>query len=442
MIQLLLVKLHRWSLLQVSAETDPSSFICFTKNVIIMKPLRAFSIIIVVLVIASSSNIFSSFRLNDNHVDSSVGSSYLIENIFFLSGDGKSSFSSSLLQTTSAQEQEEQLAEQQGGGGEKEEEQEENGKDSDMAMEKSEGQDEAQSESDPYTEQDQQKGSQEERLQRELGEVEEEPQEREQIKADCEPGEHFDSGIDLCIPYQEKVCDDQIDNDRDDKVDSKDLDCLLTKNEQEQREHDNNLNEQDDNEKLTQEEGRIANLNNEKENNIKKSPMTLEQQDNNIFQNDSASSGSYGTVNGAQNNQNLTNSNSSVAVRDINNNNNTLLNKSLSSSNASAAEDNLTLTCPPHGITMVPGTQGTLTCTLESKGDKPENLIIDCSGLQNSKIECYIDGQYLMKRTLINPMSHIDFSIVLVSQSVPPTSAGTYSFDISVSKCNNSDDQC
>jgi hypothetical protein len=169
--------------------------------------------------------------------------------------------------------------------------------------------------------------------------------------------------------------------------------------------------------------------------------MTLEQQDNNIFQNDSSSSGSYGTVNGAQNNQNLTNSNSPVAVLDINNNNNTLLNKSLSSSNASAAKDNLTLTCPPDGITMVPGTQATLTCTLESKGDKPENLIIDCSGLQNSRIECYIDGQYLTKRTLINPMSHIDFSIVLVSQSVPPTAAGTYSFDIGVAKCNNSD-QC
>jgi hypothetical protein len=423
--------------------TRPLLFV-LQKIVIVMKPLSVFSIIIVVLVIAGSSNIFSSFRLNDNHVDSSIGSSSFIENIFFLSGDGKSSFSPSLLQPTSAQEQEEQVAEQQEEGKgeeEKEEEQEENGKDSDMAMEKSEGQDEAQSESEPYAEQDEQKSSQEEQLQRERAEGGgEEPQEREQIKADCEPGEHFDSGIDVCIPDQEKVCDDQIDNDRDGKVDSKDPDCLPTKNEQEQQEHDS-LNEQDDNEKLTQEEGRIANLNNEQENNTKKSPMTLEQQDNNIFQNDSASSGSYGTVNGAQNNQNLTNSNSSVAVRDINNNNNTLFNKSLSSSNASAAEDNLTLTCPPRGITMVPGAQATLTCTLESKGDKPENLIIDCSGLQNSRIECYIDGQYLTKRTLINPMSHIDFSIVLVSQSVPPTAAGTYSFDISVAKCNNSD-QC
>lgn len=393
-----------------------------------MIPLRVFSIITVVLVIASSGNIFSSFRLNDDHVNSSIGSSSpLIDNIFFfLSGDGKSSFSSSLLQTTSAQEQEEQGEEQQGVGEEEEKEQEENGKDSDNAMEKSEGQDEAESESDPSTEQDQQKGSQEERSQGELEEGEEEPQERDEIKADCRPGEHFDSAINACIPDQEKVCDDQRDNDRDSKVDSEDLDCLPTKNEQ-----------------LTQgEEARIANSNNEQENKTNESPTTLEQQDNNTFQNDSASSGSYGTVDGAQNNQNLTNSNSSVPVRDINNNdNNTLLNKSLSSSNASAAEGNLTLTCPPIGVTMVPGEQATLTCTLESKGDKPENLIIDCSGLQNSRIECYIDGQYLTKRTLINPMSHIDFSIVLVSQSMPPTAAGTYSFDISVDKCINSD-QC
>lgn len=399
-----------------------------------MKPLRVFLIITVVLVIASSGNIFSSFRLNDNHVNSSIGSSSsLIDNIFFfLSIDGKSSFSSSLLQTTSAQELEEQEAEQQEeeGGGEKEEEQEENGKDSDNAMEKSEGQDEAESESDPSTEQDQQKGSQEERSQGELEEGEEEPQERDEIKADCRPGEHFDSATDVCIPDQEKVCDDQKDNDRDGKVDSKDLDCLPTKNEQ-----------------ITQgEEARIANSNNEQENKTNESPTTLEQQDNNTFQNDSASSDSYGTVDGAQNNQNLTNSNSSVAVRDINNNdndndNNTSLNKSLSSSNASAVEDNLTLTCPPIGVTMVPGEQATLTCIVESKGDKPENLIIDCSGLQNSRIECYIDGQYLTKRTLINPMSHIDFSIVLISQSTPPTAAGTYSFDISVDKCINSD-QC
>jgi hypothetical protein len=410
--------------------TCPLLFI-LKKIVIVMKPLRVFSIITVVLVIASSGNIFSSFRLNDNHVNSSIGSSSsLIDNIFFfLSGDGKSSFSSSLLQTTSAQELEEQEAEQQEEGGEdKEEEQEENGKDSDMAMEKSEEEDEAESESDPSTEQDQQKGSQEERPQTELEEGEEEPQERDEIKADCRPGEHFDSAIDACIPDQEKVCDDQRDNDRDSKVDSEDLDCLPTKNEQ-----------------LTQgEEARIANSNNEQENKSNESPTTLEQQDNNTFQNESVSSGSYGTIDGAQNNQNLANSNSSVSVHDINNNNNnnnTSLNKSLSSSNASAAEGNLTLTCPPTGVTMVPGEQATLTCTLESKGDKPENLIIDCSGLQNSRIECYIDGQYLTKRTLINPMSHIDFSIVLISQSMPPTAAGTYSFDISVDKCINSD-QC
>ena len=393
-----------------------------------MQPLRVFSIITVVLVIASSGNIFSSYRLNDNHVNSSIGSSSsLIDNIFFfLSVGSKSSFSSSLLQTTSAQELEEQEAEQEGGGGEKEEEQEENGKDSDMAIEKSEGQDEAQSEIDPSTEQDQQKGTQDERSQGELEEGEEIPQERDEIKADCGSEEHFDSAIDACIPDQEKVCDDQRDNDRDGKVDSEDLDCLPTKNEQ-----------------LTQgEEARIANSNNEQENKTNESSTTLEQQDNNTFQNDSASSGSYGTIEGAQNNQNLTNSNSSVAVRDINNNNNnTSLNKSLSSPNTSAAEGNLTLTCPPVGVTMVPGEQATLTCTLESKGDMPENLIIDCSGLQNSRIECYIDGQYLTKRTLINPMSHIDFSIVLISQSMPPTAAGLYSFDISVDKCINSD-QC
>jgi hypothetical protein len=410
-----------------------------------MKPLRVFSIITVVLVIASSGNIFSSFKLNDDHVNSSIGSSSpLIDNIFFfLSVDGKSSFSSSLLQTTSAQELEEQDAEQQEGGGEKEEEQEENGKDSDMAIEKSEGQDEAQSESDPSTEQDQQKGTQDERSQGELEEGEEEPQERDEIKADCRPGEHFDSAIDVCIPNQEKVCDDQRDNDRDGKVDSKDLDCVSTKNEQEQQQQEyDNLNEHGDNENLTQrEESRIANSNNEQENKTNESPTKLEQQDNNIFQNDSASSGSYGTADGAQNNQNLTNNNSSVAARDINNNNTSSLNKSLSSSNASAAEGNLTLTCPPVGVTMVPGEQATLTCTLESKGDKPENLIIDCSGLQNSRIECYIDGQYLTKRTLINPMSHIDFSIVLISQSMPPTAAGLYSFDISIDKCINSD-QC
>jgi hypothetical protein len=412
-----------------------------------MKLLRVFSVITVVLVIVSISNFISSLRINDNDINSGIGSSSLIENSFLLSTDGKSSFSASLLQPTIAQEQEEQGAEQQEEGrGEEEEEQEENGKDSDMVVEKSEGQDEVQSESEPYTEQDEQKSSQEERLPRERGEgegEEEEPQEGAQIKADCERGEHFDSGIDVCIPDREKVCDDQIDNDRDGEVDSKDLDCLLAKNEQEQQEHDN-LNEHHENEKLTQEEGIIVNLNNEQENNTKKIPMTLKQQDNNIFQNDSTSSASHGTVNGAQNNQNLTNSNSSVAVRDIinNNNNNALLNKSLSSSNASAAEDNLTLTCPPGGITMVPGTQATLTCTLESKGDQPENLMIDCSGLQSSRIECYIDGQYLTKRTLINPMSHIDFSIVLVSEYVPPTAAGTYPFDISVAKCNNSDDQC
>jgi hypothetical protein len=396
-----------------------------------MQILRVLSIMTLVVIIGATSNNIFSLKSNYKNVDTGIQSSSIIGGIFSYDND-KFVSSSSLLQTTSAQEQEEE----QGAEQQREEEGEENENENpDAVDEKGEEQDEANGEREPSTEQQQQEGSsKEESLQ-----IEEQPQEQEQIKSDCRPGEHFDSEVDLCIPDQENICDDDKDNVGDSKIGSKDSDCLPNKIEEEQLEQDNNnnLNEQDESEKSLEEEV-IVPLDDEQENNLSKKPITLERQDNNTSPSNSISPGGYDLVNRGQENQNLTNSDSKGMPENNNNTNSTSLIEPLSSSAASVEEDGFILTCNPGGVTMIPGEHASLTCTLENKGNKTENMVIDCSGLQASGIGCYVDGQYLSKKSLIKQMSSINFSILLVSESAPPTPAGTYPFDISVVKCTNS----
>jgi hypothetical protein len=362
-----------------------------------MQLLRVFSIIITVLIIiASSSNIsFKSGNDVNNGINTRV--SHIVDNILLSSIDDKLIFSS-LLQTISAEEQVQQEVDQ-----------EDKGKDSDSVIEREEEQDRGQSERESSIGQEQ-----------EQQDIEEEEQKQGDVKQDCRPGQHFDFEVGSCLPDQEKVCDEE--KDTDSRVDP---DCLTNKNDQEQQD-----NKHEDKEKLLPGEGE-ASLDNKEYDNGGKNPVPIEEQNNSL------SSGSHNTKDKAQNStQNLTDSHSTAAT----NNNNASLDESHQYANASVVEEvSFTLICDEEGAEMVPGTEDSITCTIENKTPKPIELVLGCSGLDSTGIECHINGQHSIGRTLINEMSYTNFSVLLVSRSSPPAPVGSYPFTISAEECINSD---
>jgi hypothetical protein len=160
-----------------------------------------------------------------------------------------------------------------------------------------------------------------------------------------------------------------------------------------------------------------------------------EQQNNN--NNNNTSLDSYDTEGRAQKTQNLTDSNSTTTTRS---NNNASLDEFYQYANASAAaEDSFRLNCHPAETEMVPGTEGSITWTVGNKTPKPIELVLECSGLDGTGIECYINGEYPTGTTLVNQMSHTNFSVLVVSRSSPPVPAGSYPFTISAEECINPD---
>jgi uncharacterized membrane protein len=104
----------------------------------------------------------------------------------------------------------------------------------------------------------------------------------------------------------------------------------------------------------------------------------------------------------------------------------------------SALEDRLSIECHPTDIEVEPGEHASINCTVENKTADPMEIVMECSGLEGTGIECYINGEYPIVRTLTG-MSDTNFSVIIVSSSSPPVSAGSYPFIITLDECINSD---
>jgi hypothetical protein len=193
-----------------------------------------------------------------------------------------------------------------------------------------------------------------------------------------------------------------------------------------EKDQQDNKEEQNDKEKLSI--GEEASLDNKENGMDGENPISMEQQNNNT------SSGSSDTEDKAQNSQNRTDSHTTTT------DNNASLNE-FRYTNASAPEDNnsFTLKCQPEDAEMLPGEEGSITCTIENKTPKPIKLVLECSGLQNTGIECYINGEHLAEMALIKETSHTNFSVLIISHSSPPVPAGSYPFTIRAEECINSD---
>jgi hypothetical protein len=120
------------------------------------------------------------------------------------------------------------------------------------------------------------------------------------------------------------------------------------------------------------------------------------------------------------------------------NNSTTSFNEFDNPTNASTLEDRLSMQCNPPEVEVKPGEDASINCTIENKSSETIEIAVGCLGLEDTGIQCYINGEYPMRSTL-SEMSDTDFSIVLVSSSSPPVPAGSYPFVISVDECINSD---
>jgi hypothetical protein len=75
--------------------------------------------------------------------------------------------------------------------------------------------------------------------------------------------------------------------------------------------------------------------------------------------------------------------------------------------------------------------EDSITCTIENKTPKPIEMVLECSGLDSTGIECHISGEHPLGTTLIKETSFTNFSVFLVSRSSPPAPVGSYPFTIS-----------
>jgi hypothetical protein len=127
-----------------------------------------------------------------------------------------------------------------------------------------------------------------------------------------------------------------------------------------------------------------------------------------------------------------------AAAIDNNEKNITSFNGFRNLTNASPLEDRLSIECHPTAVEMEPGEDASINCTVENKSSDRIEIIMECSGLMGTGIECYINGEYPMGMTLTE-MTDTNFSVILVSSSSPAVPAGSYRFSISVDECVNSD---
>ena len=133
-------------------------------------------------------------------------------------------------------------------------------------------------------------------------------------------------------------------------------------------------------------------------------------------------------VNPAQRNSSITQP-SNYTKSDNNTSNKTT--KAINSS-IIATEGPFPLKCPQQGIKVESQRDGSMTCFVTNKNHKSVEVILKCSGLDGTGIECGINRESSAARILVKEMSDTDFSVNAVTRSSPPVPPGIYPFSISV----------
>jgi uncharacterized membrane protein len=109
-------------------------------------------------------------------------------------------------------------------------------------------------------------------------------------------------------------------------------------------------------------------------------------------------------------------------------------NGNITSSLIATAGSNFTLDCNPLRIKILQGSDGSITCSVQNKIPKPIELTLECSGLEGTGIECFVNANNKDKTTeviLVREMSERDFSVHMTSSTSIPPPEGLYPFTIS-----------
>ena len=211
--------------------------------------------------------------------------------------------------------------------------------------------------------------------------------------------------------------------------------------EKEQQQKQDYRDEPGGKEELPQENEKGASLDNKDDDNSSgaaAAPVTMEEQSNDTSSNNDTSS-DVSEDRTENSSQNSTDSHSiERRTKPTANNSSTSTNESQRVNASKAQDDSFTLGCNPAETKMLPGEDGSITCTIENETPKPIELVLACSGLQGTGIDCYINGGSHVERTL-KERSLANFTVLLISRSSPPTLAGSYPFTISAEECINSD---
>jgi hypothetical protein len=106
-----------------------------------------------------------------------------------------------------------------------------------------------------------------------------------------------------------------------------------------------------------------------------------------------------------------------------------------SSTETGATLSSLSLTCGPMPVKVIQGGEGMLTCDIRNPTIYDFDLIITCSGLEDARIGCFVEGSHIKSTISLDRMSDKTFPITIASYQSPLPSIGSYEFMI-LAECN------
>lgn len=95
----------------------------------------------------------------------------------------------------------------------------------------------------------------------------------------------------------------------------------------------------------------------------------------------------------------------------------------------------LSLSCGPMPVKVIQGGEGFLTCDIKNPTIYDIDLTITCSGLEEARIGCLVEGSHIKGTISVDRMSSKTFPITIASYQSPPPSIGSYEFVI-LAECN------
>jgi hypothetical protein len=107
--------------------------------------------------------------------------------------------------------------------------------------------------------------------------------------------------------------------------------------------------------------------------------------------------------------------------------------------NSTSSKSSLSLKCEPPDVKVIEGVKSSITCIVKNKTQKTLDIALECSGLEGTGVDCYVNGEHDRTRNLIiKEMSSESFPIVMSITSPAKIPIGSFPFTISAN-CKGND---